>query len=58
MEGLDDSDPGTAQRLARFAADPETREWRLVERWLVFVFGVVLVGISIVALGFAAFVVR
>jgi len=38
--------------------EPEVREWRLVERWLIFFFAAAVIAISIVALGFAAFVVR
>jgi hypothetical protein len=58
MEGIDDETPSARTRLRMSSLEPEMREWRLVERWLVFFFAVSVIAISVVALGFAAFVVR
>jgi hypothetical protein len=38
--------------------EPPAVEWRLVERWLMFFFGVVVIGLAVLALGLAAFAVR
>lgn len=53
MEGLDQLErrPNRAQRLL---VDGERREWRLVERWLVFLFVMSVVGIGMLALAIAA----
>jgi hypothetical protein len=40
------------------ASEPPAREWRLVERWLLFLFGVLAVGVTVFALGVAALVAR
>ena len=58
MEGLDETLDLSGRRLSRRQSDPAAREWRLVGRWLAFLFGVALLGLSILALGFAAFVIR
>jgi hypothetical protein len=58
MEGLDELPKAERRDRRRDRGEPIEREWRLVERWLAFLFGVTLVGIAVVALGFAAFVVR
>jgi len=54
MEGLDEAEP-TARRRAHAGASSEpTREWRLVERWLVFLFLASMLAISMLALTIAA----
>lgn len=58
MEGLDELPDQSHRRRRVDRGEPIEREWRLIERWLAFLFGVTLVGIAVVALGFAAFVVR
>jgi hypothetical protein len=58
MEGIDADSPSARTRLRMSSLEPEAREWRLVERWLIFFFAAAVIAISIVALGFAAFVVR
>ncbi len=58
MEGIDQLEPRPA-RVSRMAShEPPAVEWRLVERWLMFFFGVVVIGLAVLALGLAAFVVR
>lgn len=58
MEGIDklEQAPARAARMSR--QEPPAVEWRLVERWLMFFFGVVVIGLAVVALGLAAFVVQ
>jgi hypothetical protein len=57
MEGIEDSDDLFRRSRRADRGEPIEREWRLVERWLAFLFGVTIVGIAVIALGFAAFVV-
>ncbi|MFM7260588.1 MAG: hypothetical protein ACKO3W_08290 [bacterium] len=58
MEGLDEVDLAAARRRRVVSLEPEDRDWRLLTRWMAFFAGVVLVAASVIALGFAAFVVR
>jgi hypothetical protein len=58
MEGIETPVARSAHMAQLRSRDPHVREWRLVERWLLFVFGISVIGITILALGFAAFVVR
>jgi len=58
MEGIDELDLRPARAARRSPMEPQAAEWRLVERWLMFFFGVVAVGLAVLALGLAAFVVR
>lgn len=53
MEGFEEAGVPILPRAARIASDPVANEWRLVERWLVFLFSVLAVGIATVAFGFA-----
>lgn len=57
MEGIDLAEPESKRRAARLHMDPPAREWRLVERWLLVLFGIVAIGISVVALGLASIAV-
>lgn len=54
MEGLDEAEPATHRRHRAGASVEPTREWRLVERWLVFLFLASMVAISLLALTIAA----
>lgn len=56
MEGIDQLEPAAKRRALLVSSDPPAREWRLVERWLLFLFGVIAIGISVFALGMAALV--
>ncbi|MFN9076648.1 MAG: hypothetical protein ACK5WD_05535 [bacterium] len=56
MEGIDQLEPAAKRRASFVASEPPAREWRLVERWLLFLFGVLAIGISVFALGMAAVV--
>lgn len=56
MEGIDQLEPSSRRRAMLAASEPPAREWRLVERWLLFLFGVLAIGISVFALGMAAIV--
>lgn len=58
MEGIDQLESTGRRRAAPLASDPPAREWRLVERWLLFLFGVLAVGVTVFALGVAALVTR
>jgi hypothetical protein len=58
MEGIDQLEPPAKRRALRGADDPPAREWRMVERWLLVLFGVVAIGVSVFALGLAAIVTR
>ncbi|MEY3021231.1 MAG: hypothetical protein RIS86_427 [Planctomycetota bacterium] len=58
MEGLDLEEPAIARAARRQAFEPAAREWRLVERWLVFLFTATVVGLAMLALGVAAIAVR
>ena len=57
MEGLED--PGSRRSLARARAfnDPP-REWRLVERWLVFIFLLSVAAVSMLAIAIATVPLR
>lgn len=55
MEGIDQLEPRAARLARAQVQEPPAREWRLVERWLLFLFGMVSVGIAVLALGLAAF---
>jgi hypothetical protein len=54
MEGIDQLEPVARRRALRVENDPPVREWRLVERWLLFLFGMLAIGISVFAIGMAA----
>jgi hypothetical protein len=56
MEGIDQLEPAVKRHAALAASEPPAREWRLVERWLLFLFGVLAIGVSVFALGMAAIV--
>ncbi|MEY3141672.1 MAG: hypothetical protein RLY21_165 [Planctomycetota bacterium] len=56
MEGIDQFEPVAKRRALVVASEPPAREWRLVERWLLFLFGVLAIGISVFAIGMAALV--
>jgi hypothetical protein len=58
MEGIDQLEPSASRRMLLSASEPPAREWRLVERWLLFLFGVLAVGVTVFALGVAALVAR
>jgi hypothetical protein len=58
MEGLDETDLTRGRQRRALPLEPEDRDWRLLCRWLVFLAGVCIVATSVIALGFAAFVVR
>lgn len=58
MEGIEVTTPRAATRPRVSELEASGREWRLVERWLVFLFGAAIIGISVLALGAAAFIVR
>ena len=58
MEGLEDADLASKRRQRSAYLEPEQRDWRMISRWAVFFCGVAIVAISVVVLGFAAFVVR
>lgn len=58
MEGLDLEQPSVARAARRHAFEPVAGEWRLVERWLVFLFAAMVVGLAVLALGVAALAVR
>ncbi|RLS93044.1 MAG: hypothetical protein DWI10_04620 [Planctomycetota bacterium] len=58
MEGIEATTPRAATRPRVSELEASGREWRLVERWLVFLFGAAIIGISVLALGAAAFIVR
>lgn len=53
MEGFEEAGVPIIPRSARIAGDPVAGEWRLVERWVMFLFSVMAVGIAVVAFGFA-----
>lgn len=54
MEGLGEAEMASnGRRRAGVATEPQ-REWRLVERWLVFLFVASVVAISMLALTIAA----
>jgi len=57
MEGLDQLER-RSDRHARFVLEGDRREWRLVERWLLFLFVMSVVGISTLALAIAALPLR
>lgn len=58
MEGIDQLEPRPARASRTASHEPPAVEWRLVERWIMFFFGVVVIGVTVLALGLAAFVVR
>ena len=57
MEGLDQLER-RSDRAMRVVAEGDRREWRLVERWLLFLFVMSVVGISMLALAIAALPLR
>ena len=57
-EGIDQLEPRPARAAPMARHEPPAVEWRLVERWLMFFFGVVVIGLAVLALGLAAFAVR
>ncbi len=57
MEGLDQLER-RSDRTTRAVLDGDRREWRLVERWLVFLFVLSVIGISTLALAIAALPLR
>jgi hypothetical protein len=58
MEGIDELEPRLARATRAGAFDPPQREWRLVERWLVFLFVMSVLVISGLALAIAALPLR
>ena len=56
MEGIDQLEPVARRRALRVESDPPARVWRLVERWLLCLFGMLAIGISVFAIGMAAIV--
>jgi hypothetical protein len=57
MEGLED--PSSRRSLARARAFSEPpREWRLVERWLVFIFLLSVAAVSLLAIAIATVPLR
>jgi hypothetical protein len=56
MEGIDQLEPRAARSARVRVQDPPAREWRLVERWLLLLFGMAAIGVAVLALGLAAFV--
>ncbi len=56
MKGMDQFEPAARRRSLAYADDPPAREWRLVERWLLFLFGMLAIGVTVFALGVAALV--
>jgi hypothetical protein len=57
MEGLDQLER-RSDRQTRLVLEGDRREWRLVERWLVFLFVMSVIGISTLALAIAALPLR
>jgi hypothetical protein len=58
MEGIDELEPRLARATRAGDFDPPQREWRLVERWLVFLFVMSVLVISGLALAIAALPLR
>jgi hypothetical protein len=58
MEGIDELEPRLARAMRAGDFDPPQREWRLVERWLVFLFVMSVLVISGLALAIAALPLR
>ncbi|MFZ9881422.1 MAG: hypothetical protein ACO3QC_08485 [Phycisphaerales bacterium] len=57
MEGFEASDLEAARaRRLRTLDTPAATEWRLVDRWLAFLFAVAVVGIAVIATGVALLV--
>jgi hypothetical protein len=56
MEGIDQLEPRAARAARARVQDPPAREWRLVERWLLLLFGMAAIVVAVLALGLAAFV--
>jgi hypothetical protein len=54
MEGIDQLEPSVARRARSQSFEPPAREWRIVERWLLVLFGIAVVGTAVFALGLAA----
>ena len=57
MEGLEDTSARRSLARARAFGEP-TREWRLVERWLVFVFLLSVAAVSMLAIAIATVPLR
>ena len=58
MEGIVDLEPLGARTARERGVESPRREWRLVERWLVFLFVMSVVAISLLAVTIAALPVR
>ncbi len=58
MEGIEDADPRGGSGARSGGHELERREWRLVGRWLVFLFAISLISISVIALTLAALPLR
>lgn len=58
MEGIDQLEPEARRHAVRVTSDPPAREWRLVERWVLLLFGVLALGVSVLAIGVAAAMAR
>ncbi len=54
MEGIEPTASTTPVRRRVSELEAGSHEWRLVERWLVFLFGVAIIGITVLGLCFAA----
>ena len=58
MEGIVDLDSSGVRTARERGVESPRREWRLVERWLVFLFVMSVVTISLLAVTIAALPVR
>ncbi|MEI7878083.1 MAG: hypothetical protein WCI96_09155 [Planctomycetota bacterium] len=58
MEGIVDLESSGARSARERGVESPRREWRLVERWLVFLFVMSVVTISLLAVTIAALPVR
>jgi hypothetical protein len=58
MEGIDQLEPSMSRAVREGAFEPPQREWRLVERWLVFLFVMTVLVLSSLALAIAALPLR
>ncbi|MFM7051649.1 MAG: hypothetical protein ACKOYN_05895 [Planctomycetota bacterium] len=53
MEGFEPQDLEARARRRRMLDTPAATEWRLVERWIAFLFAIAVVGVAVVATGVA-----
>lgn len=58
MEGIDTLEPAHARAARASAMMARPREWRLVERWLIFMFLMCVIGMSMLAVAIAAMPTR